>query len=252
VSPKLALAFRASPSVELYASAGQGFHSNDARGTTISIDPRSGDPADRVTPLARSNFAEIGARRVRGSLQSTIALFGLNSASELLFVGDAGTTEASRPSQRTGIEITNYWTPRPNLVLDADFAYARAKFRDSAPEGNRIPGAIEGVAALGASYEPPRGLGAAIRLRYFGPRPLIEDDSVRSSSTTLVNGRIGYKLKNGLRISLESFNLFNAKVSDIDYFYTSRLPGEAAEGVDDIHTHPVEKRSFRLGITRQF
>lgn len=250
-SPKLALAYRASPSIELYASAGQGFHSNDARGTTISIDPRSRETAERVTPLVRSNFGEIGARRVRGNLQSTIALFGLNSASELLFVGDAGTTEASRPSQRVGIEITNYWTPRPGLIFDADFAFARARFRDSAPEGNRIPGAIEGVAAIGASYEPPRGLGAAIRLRYFGPRPLNEDNSVRSSSSTLVNGRIGYKLKNGLRISLESFNLFNARVSDIDYFYTSRLPGKPAEGIDDIHTHPAEKRSFRLGITRQ-
>lgn len=253
LSPKFEAAYRTTPSLELYAAAGRGFHSNDARGTTIRVEPNDpSTPAQRVTPLARTNFGEIGARLVRGRLQSTLSVFGLNSASELLFIGDAGTTEASRPSQRVGIEFTNYWTPRPGLIFDADFATARARFRDRAPEGQRIPGAIEGVIALGASYEPPSGLNGALRLRYFGPRPLIEDNSVRSASSTLVNGRIGYKLKNGVRLSLEAFNLFNAKVSDIDYFYESRLPGEAAEGVADIHTHPAEKRSFRVALSRQF
>ncbi|HEX9997593.1 MAG TPA: TonB-dependent receptor [Abditibacterium sp.] len=253
LSPKFEAAYRARPELELYAAAGRGFHSNDARGTTITVDPN--DPnvqAQRVTPLVRSNFAEVGARRVKGNLQSTLALWGLNFQSELLFIGDAGTTEASRPSKRAGIEFTNYWTIRPGLILDADFAFARARFRDNAPEGNRIPGAVEGVIAIGASYEPPQGWGGALRLRYFGPRPLVEDNSVRSKSSTLLNGRIGYKLKNGLKVSVESFNLLNSKVSDIDYFYASRLPGESADGVEDIHTHPAEKRSFRVAISRSF
>ena len=253
LSPKASAAYRLTPSIELYTSAGRGFHSNDARGTTITVDP--GDPnvqAERVTPLVRTNFGEIGARLVRGPLQSTIAIFGLDSQSELLFIGDAGNTEASRASRRVGIEFTNYWTPRPGLVFDADFATARARFRNRAPEGRRIPGAIEGVVAAGVSYDPPRGLGGALRLRYFGPRPLIENNSVRSASSTLVNGRVGYRLKNGLRLSLEAFNLLDSRVSDIDYFYASRLPGEGADGVEDIHTHPAESRSFRLSLTRQF
>jgi outer membrane receptor protein involved in Fe transport len=178
-------------------------------------------------------------------------LWGLRSNSELLFVGDAGTTEASRPSQRVGIEFANYWTPKPNLSFDADFALAKARFRDSAPEGKRIPGAIEGVVSLGAAYDPPQGLGGALRLRYFGPRPLIEDNSIRSSSSTLVNGRVGYKFKKGVRLSLEVFNLLNSRVSDIDYYYESQLPGEVSP-VADIHTHPAEKRSFRLALSRQF
>jgi outer membrane receptor protein involved in Fe transport len=108
------------------------------------------------------------------------------------------------------------------------------------------------VVAIGASYEPPSGFNGALRLRYFGPRPLIEDNSVRSNPSTLVNGRVGYKFKKGLRLSVEGFNLLNRKVSDIDYFYASRLPGEGADGVDDIHTHPAEKRSFRIALSRQF
>lgn len=250
-SPKLSLAYKNAPSDEIYASLGRGFHSNDARGTTISLDPKTLEPASKVTPLVRTNFAELGWRRAKNDLQTTVALWGLRSQSELLFIGDAGTTEASRPSQRVGIEITNYWTPRPHLSLDADFAFSRARFRNSAPEGNRIPGAIEGVFSVGAAYDPPQGWGGALRLRYFGPRPLIEDNSVRSSSSALVNGRASYRFKNDVRLSLEAFNLLNSRASDIDYFYESQLPGESAP-VADIHTHPAEKRSFRLVLSRQF
>ena len=46
---------------------------------------------------------------------------------------------------------------------------------------------------------------------------------------------------------LEAFNLFDANVSDIDYFYASRLPGEPADGVEDIHTHPAVLRQNSIG-----
>ena len=252
-SPKGSLAYRVGKNDETYFSIGRGFHSNDARGTTITVDPNDPNvPADRVTPLVRSNFAEIGVRHARGGLQSTLALFGLDSASELIFVGDAGTTEPSRPSRRTGIEFTNYYNVGNGLILDADFAYAKARFRDSDPVGNRIPGALEGIVALGATYERERGITGALRLRYFGPRPLIEDNSQRSDSSALVNARVGYKWKKDLRLNVDVYNLFNAAVSDIDYYYTSRLPGEPAAGVEDTHFHPSEKRSLRIGIVRQF
>ncbi len=252
-SPKGSLAYRLGKSDEGYFSIGRGFHSNDARGTTITVDPN--DPnvaADRVTPLVPANFAEVGIRHARGGLQSTLALFALTSQSELVFVGDAGTTEPSRPSQRVGFEFTNYLNVGRGLILDADFAYARARFRDADPAGNRIPGALEGIVSIGASYERDQGVTGALRLRYFGPRPLIEDNSVRSKSSALVNGRIGYKFKNGTRLNINVFNVFNAAVSDIDYFYTSRLPGEGPDGVQDVHFHPSEKRSIRVGLVRQF
>ena len=252
LSPKVALAFGPFKNTEFYLNAAQGFHSNDARGTTITRDPRSGDSAEAVTPLVRANQAEIGIRRATGRLQSTLAVWGLDSKSELLFVGDAGTTEASRPSRRVGIELTNFWKPKSWLTIDADVAFSRARFTDSDEAGSRIPGAIEGVAALGASIELPNNIFGALRLRYFGPRPLIEDNSVRSRSTTLLNGRLGYKFAGGLRLSLDAFNLLDSRVSDIDYFYESRLPGEAADGVADRHTHPAESRSLRLSVSRDF
>ena len=185
VSPKLGLAFGPFDKTELYLNLARGFHSNDARGTTIRFDPRSGAPVDRVTPLVRAKSGEIGVRSTRiKNLQSTLSLWTLDFDSELLFVGDAGTTEASRPSRRVGIEFTNFYTPKPWLTFDADVAFARARFSDSDPAGQRIPGAIEGVAALGVSVDLPNGFFGGVRARYFGPRPLIEDNSVRSASST--------------------------------------------------------------------
>ena len=91
----------------------------------------------------------------------------------------------------------------------------------------------------------------ALQLRYFGPRPLTEDNSVRSKNTTTLNGRIGYRFNPKLRVELEGFNLTDRKDSAIDYFYESRLPGEAA-AVGDIHFHPIESRSFRVTLTANF
>ena len=69
---------------------------------------------------------------------------------------------------------------------------------------------------------------------------------MRSASTTTFNGRVGYKISPSVRIELDGFNLLNRKASAIDYHYTSRLSGEPAAGVNDIHSHPIESRSFRV------
>ena len=85
-------------------------------------------------------------------------------------------------------------------------------------------------------------------MRYFGPRTLIEDNSVKSAATTLTNIEGGYELTKHFRASLQIYNLFDAKVSDIDYYFASRLPGEPLEGVEDIHTHPAVPRTARLSL----
>ena len=253
VSPKAGVVLGPWQGTELYANAGYGYHSNDARGATITRDPNSGELVDRVTPLARARGAEVGVRTVAiPHLQSTFTLWTLGLDSELLFVGDAGTTEASRPSRRTGVEWTNYYRPMRWLTFDADLSWSRARFTDDAPEGARIPGAVETVASLGVTVEPTHRLFGSVRLRYFGPRPLVEDDSVRSEATRLVNAQAGYQVRRGLRVAVDVFNLTNARASDIDYFYTSRLPGEPDGGVDDVHFHPALPRTARVSLIVDF
>jgi hypothetical protein len=249
LSPKFTAALGPWKSTELYASAGAGFHSNDARGAVISVDPRTGGPAERVTPLVRARGAEVGFRtvRVRG-LQSTAALWYLGLGSELVFSGDSGTTQAGRPSGRVGFEWTNYGRLRPWLTFDADFSVSRARFTDEDVAGDHIPGALDRVISGGVTVESTRRVFGTIRVRHFGPRPLIEDASVRSANTTLWNGEVGYRIAGNARVVLELFNLFDAKVADIDYFYPSRLPGEPEEGIDDVHTHPAVPRSARIGV----
>ena len=123
VSPKFAAVFGPWASTEFYVNAGLGFHSNDARGATITRDPLTGEAASRVTPLARARGAEVGLRtvKVRG-MQTTVALWTLGLDSELLFVGDAGTTEASPRTQRYGIEWANYGRLTPWLTFELDVA----------------------------------------------------------------------------------------------------------------------------------
>jgi outer membrane receptor protein involved in Fe transport len=253
VSPKVGAIFGPWNGTEVYANAGTGFHSNDARGVAITVDPVSGEPVERVTPLVRAKGAEIGLRtvRIRG-LQSTVALWYLGIDSELLFVGDAGTTEPGRPSRRVGIEWTNYARLAPWITVDADLAFTDARFTDGGPTGTLIPGALARVISAGVTLEPRKPSSGSLRVRHFGPRPLIEDGSVNSKNTTIWNGEVGYWLSTKARLVLEAFNIFDARVSDVDYFYPSRLPGEAADGVEDIHTHPALPRSARVGIQFSF
>lgn len=253
LSPKLTMIVGPWRNTELYANAGAGFHSNDARGVTIRVDPATGEPAGRVTPLVRTRGAEVGLRSSPVQrLHVTASAWALDMASELLFVGDAGSTEASRPSRRVGVELATYYNLSRWLALDADYAYSRARFRDRDAAGDHIPGAIEGVASIGLNLVDFRNVSGELRYRYFGPRPLMEDNGIRSKASNLFNARIGYRIAPRVRLDLDVFNIFDARVSDIDYFYASRLPGEAASGVEDVHFHPVEKRALRFGVSTQF
>lgn len=256
-SPKLSLIFGPWSQTEFFANSGWGFHSNDARGMTARVKAKTGEPIDAAVPLVRTKGSEIGLRtELIPGLQSSVALWQLRLNSELVFVGDAGETEASGASRRRGIEFNNHYVATPWLMLDGDVAFSQARFStpqgDDQTVGTQVPGSVRTVVSLGATVtEFGRWFGQA-QLRYFGPRPLIEDNSVRSKGTTLAYARLGYKLDAKTKVSLDVFNLFNRKVSDIDYFYKSRLRGEPLEGVDDVHSHPAEPRTVRLTLNVGF
>ena len=252
MSPKLSLILGPWSKTEFFINYGKGFHSNDARGTTQTRLP-DGTPSTPVTPLVPTKGMELGARTEwLPGLQSSLALWRLDIASELLFVGDAGETEASRASRRHGIEWNNHYIAAPWLLFDLDLAASRSRYTENDPAGNFIPGSIDKVASFGVTLTDQGPWSGAFQLRYFGPRPLIEDNSVRSASTTLAYARVAYQINRKTRVSLDVFNLFDKRASDIDYYYASRLPGEAAEGVNDRHSHPVEPRSVRLTLSYAF
>lgn len=254
VTPKLALIFGPWQKTELYLNYGHGFHSNDARGTTLKVDPGDGvTPAAPVKPLVRTRGHEIGVRTeyVPG-WQSTVALWQLDTASELLFVGDAGVTEPARPSRRYGVEWSNLYMLSDTLALDADLAWSHARFREHDPlAGDHVPGAVTTTANVGLTLERLGPWSAALRLRYFGPRPLTEDNTLRSGVSALTNLRLGYRIDPRTQLALEVYNLFERKVNDIEYAYLSQLAGENA-AVFDRHLHPTEPRSLRLTLAYRF
>ncbi|GAB1488870.1 TonB-dependent receptor [Opitutaceae bacterium] len=250
-SPKASLVYSAGEKTELYFNVGHGFHSNDARGTVIRVDPISGGPADRVDPLSRSLGFEAGLRTsfVPG-LVTTVSLWQLDLDSELVFVGDAGGTEASEASRRYGIEVANFYRVGSWLTLDADIAFTHARYRDAGPD-DRIANSLDTVITAGATVDWASGWFAGLRLRYFGDQPLIEDDSVRAPSSLTLNGRLGYATRDW-EAAVDVLNLLDRENNDIAYFYGSRLPGEAADGVEDVHFHPAEPLTVRFSLTRRF
>ena len=239
-SPKLSLVFGPWAQTEFFVNAGRGFHSNDARGMT--------DPVQPVPPLVATRGGELGVRtEVVPGLQSSLALWQLDIGSELVYIGDAGNTEAGLPSRRRGIEWNNRWIPLPWLLFDADLAWTHARF-DS---GERIPGAPERVASVAASLKDVSGWSASLQWRYLGPRALVEDNSVRAGSSLLTNLRVSRRLTKDADLTLDVFNLLDREVNDIEYWYESQLAGEAAP-VADRHIHPAEPRTARLALRMRF
>ncbi|MDP9044921.1 MAG: TonB-dependent receptor [Pseudomonadota bacterium] len=256
-SPKLGLIFGPWAKTEFFVDDGAGFHSNDARGVTETVTPKERLPAAASPALVRSKGAEVGMRtEIVPGLQSSLALWQLRLGSELVFSGDAGDTQPSGASKRFGIELNNHYLVNSWLLLDLDVAASHARFDEvqgSVPNlGRHIPGSVDKVVSLGATVNAYGPWFGHFQLRYFGPRPLIEDNSERSKATTLAYLRVGVKINADWRLALDIFNLFDRQASDIDYYYASRLPGESVGGVNDIHFHPVEPRSLRLTLTANF
>ena len=258
-SPKAGLAYMFTPAQELYLNAGVGFHSNDVRGTTISVDPQSGSAAERVPALVKGRGAEVGWRfQPSEDLTATVALWKLKLDSELVYVGDAGSTEPGRASSRRGIEATLRWKLARAWRLELDGALSRARFEGEAPagEGNHIDNAVERVLAAGVTYaEGP--LTASLRLRYLGPRALDTLNTQRSRSATLLNLGTRYAVNKQLTLGVDVFNIAGRKGNDIEYRYASCTAGEVAGGtcgggVEDRHIHPMEPRSVRVSARWAF
>jgi hypothetical protein len=256
VSPKVSAAFGPWNGTEFYANWGLGFHSNSALGILLQVDPFTGDAASASPKFARSQGAEVGMRTVAlPNVQTTATLWYLDFDSELIYVGDSGSTDDGPASRRFGVEITNYIYPNDWLSADLDLSFSRARYPDLPTGENFVPGALNRVVSAGLNLNPPPNVASgplgSIRLRHFGPRPLLEDNSVKSSQTSIVNGEIGWKFSPQVRLSLEGFNLLDAKVSDIDYFFESRLRDET-EPVEDLHFHAAIPRSARLTLQVSF
>jgi outer membrane receptor protein involved in Fe transport len=212
----------------------------------------TGEPAQPVNPLVQAQGIDLGVRTTAiEGLQTTLTLFQLELDSELLFVGDAGITETNRPSRRRGVEWASYYQINEQLEVDLEVTLTNAEFTDFDEAGDQVPGAIGRTVTAGFTWDPEPFV-LSMRWREFGDIPLIEDGSVEWSSSSSVDARVGYTFElegSSLQLALDVFNLLDSRDSDIEYFYASRLPGEPAEGIEDVHYHPLQERSARLTLS---
>jgi len=257
---------------EFYASVGQGFHSNDLRGTVTTVDAfatelnqMQGDntivTAPKTPLLTKATGYETGLRmEILPGLKATAAIFVLDLDSEATFDGDEAGTAPGRPSRREGVELSADYRMFSWLALNGNFAFTRARYTDAdngsadtepGHPGSYIPGAAKIIASGSARLVDLDPWSAELRLRLFGRRPLIEDNSLTSRPTTLFDMQVGYKFTERVQMRLDIFNLFNSHAHQIDYYYPSQLPGESAP-VYDIHYKPVEPFSARLSLNFTF
>ena len=272
LNPKFSLAYARSPRDEFYADFGESFHSNDARGALVMDDPQTRSPFDAAgtrvqfsTPLTRASGYELGYRYSSPKITTTVSAFRLLVSDELVFSGDAGTTELGGPVVRQGLELANYYTPNTWLTLDADLATTTARFTaDPTHQGTGVPESLAGVISAGATANSAHYV-ASLRMRYFGPRQLDTAGDATSPPSMLFNTQLTAKLKQRTAITLDVFNLLDARVADVTYYYGSWLKSDAANpayakdpgvnptlggtGVNDFYFHPSQARTVRLTLT---
>ena len=249
-SPSIGLAWRASDRLELYANYGRGFHSNDARGTTATLDPLTDEAIDPVPLLVKADGVELGARYEEGPLRLSLAAFYLDLDSELVFVGDAGNTEVNGATRRFGLESSLFWNPVHWFAADISAAWTDAEFSNPIDAGGpEIPNAVPLVVG-GGFVAHVEAFTLSARLRHFGAAPLVEDGAARSQSTTIVN-LAASRDWGPTTLTLELLNVFDAEDAEITYFFESQLAGEPAP-VADFHFRPVEPRQIRGTVRYNF
>ena len=253
-SPKLSLIFGPWGKTEFFLDAGDGFHSNDARGVIYKVDPTNGGPAASVPPLVGAFGQEIGVRTeiIRG-LQSSLALWRLDSESELIYNADSdiGSTTPNGASKRDGVEWNNHLVLNNWLLLDADLAYTHARYAhqdENGQLGNAIPNAVPKVASIGLSVHDIDGWSGDVKLRYIGKYPLSQDGTLVGPAAIVTDMRIQHALTSSISLSLDVLNLFDRKYYDIAYEQDYRVSLNSPIVPDGITVHPGEPREFRITL----
>lgn len=245
ILPKMNLILGPWANTEFFVNYGEGYHSNDARSAVL---PGS-------APLARAKSYEVGLRSKPwgpDGLEVIATLWRLDLKSELLFVGDEGTTEIRGATRREGVEVAargQVWGP---LYVNGSVTWTKAEFRN----GDTIPLAPEFTAYGAVLLRWPEGLTSQLQATYLGVRPLTEDRSIKAPSWIDFDVTERYQLPIKLPYGrMEAFlfiqNLLNTHWEQATFAFASQLRTEPAP-VTGIHFVPGNPRTFLMGLAWYF
>jgi len=247
LSPKLSLILGPWDRTEFFANAGRGFHSNDARGVVGTA-----GTGDAVPALVASKGEELGLRtQIVPGLQTSVALWRLDSDSELAYSADAGTTEPKGASRRHGLELNNHLALNRWLLLDADMAWTHARYADANADGepgDRIGNAVGRVGLFGATLHDLGPWSAGLVTRYVGSYPLSQDGRLAAPASWTTNLQVRRALARRVSLQLDVLNLFDRRFDDIAYAQDYRATPTGPVVPEGVTVHPGEPREFRLTL----
>jgi outer membrane cobalamin receptor len=232
LAPKLNFIYSLTPKSKFFLNLGRGFHSNDARAVVQDYNN---------TRLPDAWGGEVGTQLhpAKGVVISA-AVWALELANELTFVGDEGTTSDNGASRRIGLDVSARVKLMDGLYADADFNLSNGRlvektFGVQLPTDNRIPLAPSITSAGGVTWR--RGaIEGSTRYRYVGDRAANEANSVTALGYGLVDVNCFHKTpRHRIGISIE--NLLNTQWNEAQFDTESRLKGEAS-AVSELHFTP--------------
>jgi len=241
---------------EVYFSAGRGFHSDDVRGVfgTVPVESFPGT-AGKTPLLAPTTGVEIGARtNIVPKLSMQLAVFQQSFRSELAYEADIGQDSASAPSRRRGVEFSTEYHPARWIEVNTDLAVSKSRYRGDLAafglDGPYIANAPSFIGSFGILVDNLGPWFGGLQWRKLGAYPISDGDKYpEEPGYSEINLDAGYKFNAHLKVQLSIYNLFNTRADSSAYYYTSRLPGEASEGISGIQIHPLEPISGVLKVT---
>ena len=274
-NPKGSFVFSPADKLDLFVNSGSSFHSNDARDVIIAqkikeldksfrrqgmmeaeiddaLRARNFDPEQRdIETLPRAVGAEVGVRtQVTPRLHLGVAGWWLRSDQELVYVGDAGTTEISDRTRRMGVDFEGRLQIAPWLWADADLNVSRGKIANAPAGADMVPLAPRLTSTGGLTVRHPRGLEGSLRYRLLDDRPANEDNSVVAEGYTVMDLTAGYQWRN-MKLFVQVKNLFDTDWNEAQFDTESLLQGEI-ESVSEIHFTPGNPRNVLVGVGYQF
>jgi outer membrane cobalamin receptor len=239
VSPKIQAQYTLNKAVTLFAKSGIGFHSNDARVSSII-------GAQNILPKAIGT--DIGATlKPIKNLLINISAWHLYLQNELVYVGDEAIVEPSGKTQRTGIDVSAHYQINKHIILDAAINMANPKSLEASKGENYIPLAPTLTSTGGLTYKSGKKINGNLSYRYIKDRAANEDYSVTAKGYTLMDATVNYTHKNyEFGVSIE--NLLNTKWNEAQFNTTSRLQNEPSE-ITELHFTPGTPFFAKLKFT---